>query len=107
MSWIHLIDLCRAVNHVVNTPSLRGPVNFVGPAPVTNYEFTKTLGSVLRRPTLFWVPEFILRGADVALGGLFAETALSSQRVLPKRLTESGFKFEFNDCRSALEECFK
>ncbi|MGW6898702.1 TIGR01777 family oxidoreductase [Streptomyces sp. NBC_01727] len=90
-SFIALHDHIAALRHILDTPSLSGPVNLTGPAPVTNGEVTAAMGRVLRRPTLFAVPAPALR---IALGD-FAEDVLGSQRVLPKRLLESGFSFAF------------
>ncbi|WP_328628084.1 TIGR01777 family oxidoreductase [Streptomyces sp. NBC_00353] len=90
-SFIALHDHIAALRHILDTPSLSGPVNLTGPAPVTNGEVTAAMGRVLRRPTLFAVPAPALR---IALGG-FAEDVLGSQRVLPRRLLESGFSFAF------------
>ncbi|WP_406341763.1 TIGR01777 family oxidoreductase [Streptomyces sp. NBC_01578] len=90
-SFIALHDHIAALRHILDTPSLSGPVNLTGPAPVTNGEVTAAMGRVLRRPTLFAVPAPALR---IALGD-FAENVLGSQRVLPKRLLESGFTFAF------------
>ncbi|MGW9134940.1 TIGR01777 family oxidoreductase [Streptomyces sp. NPDC055681] len=90
-SFIALHDHIAALRHILDTPSLSGPVNLTGPAPVTNGEVTAAMGRVLRRPTLFAVPAPALR---IALGD-FAEDVLGSQRVLPKRLLESGFTFAF------------
>nr|WTB30637.1 TIGR01777 family oxidoreductase [Streptomyces sp. NBC_00830] len=90
-SFIALHDHIAALRHILDTPSLSGPVNLTGPDPVTNGEVTAAMGRVLRRPTLFTVPAPALR---IALGD-FAEDVLGSQRVLPKRLLESGFSFAF------------
>lgn len=90
-SFIALHDHIAALRHILDTPSLSGPVNLTGPAPVTNGEVTAAMGRVLRRPTLFAVPAPALR---IALGD-FAEDVLGSQRVLPSRLLESGFSFAF------------
>ncbi|SCY20758.1 hypothetical protein SAMN02745898_1011227 [Streptomyces sp. 136MFCol5.1] len=90
-SFIALHDHIAALRHILDTPSLSGPVNLTGPAPVTNGEVTAAMGRVLRRPTLFTVPAPALR---LALGD-FAEDVLGSQRVLPRRLLESGFSFAF------------
>ncbi|MGY5034698.1 TIGR01777 family oxidoreductase [Streptomyces sp. 900116325] len=90
-SFIALHDHIAALRHILDTPSLSGPVNLTGPAPVTNAEVTAAMGRVLRRPTLFAVPAPALR---IALGD-FAEDVLGSQRVLPRRLLESGFSFAF------------
>jgi len=90
MSWISREDLIGAIYHVIQTPPLAGAVNVVAPAPVTNREFTKTLGRVLHRPTIAPVPAFLLR----ALFGEMAEgTVLASQRVRPTALEGSGFSF--------------
>ncbi|MET7523225.1 TIGR01777 family oxidoreductase [Streptomyces sp900116325] len=90
-SFIALHDHIAALRHILDTASLSGPVNLTGPAPVTNGEVTAAMGRVLRRPTLFAVPAPALR---IALGD-FAEDVLGSQRVLPRRLLESGFSFAF------------
>ncbi|MFF4172653.1 TIGR01777 family oxidoreductase [Streptomyces sp. NPDC001744] len=90
-SFISLHDEVAALRHVVDTPSLSGPVNLTAPEPVTNREVTAAMGRVLRRPTLLTVPAPALR---IALGD-FAQDVLGSQRVLPGRLLESGFAFAF------------
>lgn len=98
-SWIAVDDHVRVVLHVIETETLRGPVNAVSPHPVTNYEFTKTLGRVLRRPTVLPVPSFAVR---LVLGEVADELLLSSQRVLPAKLLDSGFTFGFPDLEGAL-----
>ncbi|MFD8975901.1 MULTISPECIES: TIGR01777 family oxidoreductase [Streptomyces] len=90
-SHISLHDEVAALRHLVDTPSLAGPVNLTAPEPVTNREVTAAMGRVLRRPTLCAVPAPVLR---VVLGD-FAQDVLGSQRVLPGRLLESGFDFAF------------
>ncbi|WP_326612514.1 TIGR01777 family oxidoreductase [Streptomyces scopuliridis] len=90
-SFIALHDEVAALRHLIDTESLEGPVNLTAPEPVTNREITAAMGRVLHRPTPFPVPAVALR---VALGELSAEV-LGSQRVLPKRLLESGFRFAF------------
>ncbi|MGW0122499.1 TIGR01777 family oxidoreductase [Streptomyces sp. NPDC003327] len=90
-SFISLHDEVAALRHLVDTPSVSGPVNLTAPEPVTNREVTAAMGRVLRRPTPFPVPAAVLR---VALGD-FAHDVLGSQRVLPGRLLESGFDFAF------------
>ncbi|GAB7033968.1 TIGR01777 family oxidoreductase [Streptomyces sp. NPDC021749] len=88
-SFISLHDHIAALHHLLATEELTGPVNLTAPEPVTNREVTAVMGRVLHRPTLFSVPAPVLR---VALGE-FAEDVLGSQRVVPKRLLESGFTF--------------
>ncbi|MCK8679747.1 TIGR01777 family oxidoreductase [Streptomyces lichenis] len=90
-SFIALHDEIAALRHILDTESLTGPVNLTAPEPVTNREVSAAMGRVLRRPTPFPVPAAALK---LALGD-FAEDVLGSQRVLPGRLLESGFRFAF------------
>ncbi|MEU3608113.1 TIGR01777 family oxidoreductase [Streptomyces sp. NPDC035033] len=90
-SFISLHDEVAALRHLMDTPSLSGPVNLTAPEPVTNREVTAAMGRVLRRPTPFPVPAPALR---LALGD-FAADVLGSQRVVPGRLLSSGFAFAF------------
>lgn len=99
MSWIALEDLVGAVQHVLTTGSLQGPVNAVAPNPVTNDEFTKTLGKVLSRPTIFPLPAFLVK---VAFGQMGEEALLGSQRVQPARLAASGYQFRYPELEAAL-----
>jgi NAD dependent epimerase/dehydratase family enzyme len=99
MSWIHIQDWIGAVHHILKTDLLQGPVNLVATKPVTNAEFTKTLGSVLCRPTIFPVPAF---AAKLALGQMAEEVLLASQRVEPNKLVTSGYPFQYSDLRRAL-----
>jgi uncharacterized protein (TIGR01777 family) len=99
VSWISRRDEVAAIRHLL-AADLRGPVNLVAPNPVTNKAFTKELGSVLHRPTSpIGVPGLALR---VALGE-FAGEVLTGQRLVPKALQDSGFRFAHSDLRSALE----
>jgi uncharacterized protein len=98
-SWVAIDDLISAVSHLIEHEHLSGPVNVVSPNPVTNYEFTKVLGRVLKRPTVLPVPGFAAR---IALGEMANELLLASARVEPKRLLESGFEFQYRDLESAL-----
>ena len=99
LSWIAIDDLVGAISHAILTDSLRGPVNAVAPNPVTNQEFTKTLGSVLRRPTIFPLPAFAAR---LVMGEMADELLLASARITPKRLLASGYKFQFPKLKEAL-----
>jgi hypothetical protein len=74
-------------------------VNVVAPNPVTNAEFTRTLGRVLARPSFFPVPKLAL---NLLLGELAHDTVLASQRVVPRRLLEAGFDFQHPTLESAL-----
>lgn len=88
-SFIALYDEVAALRHLLARDDLSGPFNLTAPEPVTNREVTATMGRVLHRPTVFTAPAPALR---VALGEM-AGDVLGSQRVLPTRLTESGFAF--------------
>jgi uncharacterized protein (TIGR01777 family) len=100
-SWIHIDDMVGAIQQVLGTESLSGPVNMVGPSPVRNAEFTKVLASVLARPAIFPVPGFAL---GLVFGKMAAdELFLSSQHVRPAKLEASGYGFRFPDLRVALE----
>ena len=99
MSWIAVDDAVGAILHALTTKTLRGPVNAVSPQPVTNREFTKTLGRVLGRPTVIPMPAFAAR---LAFGQMADELLLCSQRVEPARLLASDYQFRFPDLEDAL-----
>ena len=99
VSWISLEDAVAALIYAVENDALRGPVNLTAPQPVTNAELTRTLGRVLRRPTLLPLPAF---AAKLALGELAEEGLLASQRVRPTRLLEAGFEFAYPELEGAL-----
>jgi uncharacterized protein (TIGR01777 family) len=100
MSWIDLQDVIGAIQHILRSDLLHGPVNLVAPKAVTNQEFTKTLGSVLSRPAIFPVPAFAAR---LAFGEMADELLLASQRVEPTKLISSGYPFRFPTLRQSLE----
>jgi uncharacterized protein (TIGR01777 family) len=101
MSWVSLDDVVAAIGHALTEDSLSGPVNAVAPRPVTNAEYTRTLGRVLARPTVMAMPAFAAR---LAFGQMADDLLLASLRVEPKALTESGFQFRHPDLESALRE---
>jgi uncharacterized protein len=103
-SWIHIGDAVSAVMHILQEESFRGPINMTAPTPVTNAEFTKTLGSALQRPTILAVPTF---AAKLAFGEFAEEGLLASARVIPKRLGDSGFEFRYPELRPALAQLLK
>ncbi len=98
-SWITLDDVVGAIHHALLTDSLAGPVNVVSPHPVTNHEFTKTLGRVLHRPTIIPMPAFAAR---LALGEMADELLLASQRVKPTQLQASDYSFRHAELEPAL-----
>ncbi|MDA2912804.1 TIGR01777 family oxidoreductase [Acidobacteriia bacterium AH_259_A11_L15] len=99
LSWIAIDDLVGVIHHALTTDSLQGPVNTVAPQTVTNLEFTKTLGRVLGRPTLFPLPAFAARWV---FGQMADELLLASARVEPARLKASGYVFRTPDLEGAL-----
>jgi uncharacterized protein (TIGR01777 family) len=100
LSWISLDDEIGAILFALNTAALAGPVNVTSPHPVTNAEFTRTLGAVLGRPAVLAVPRI---GLATLLGGEMAdEMLLAGQRVMPKQLLALGYRFAQPDLEPAL-----
>jgi len=104
MSWIHIDDAVRALIHLLEHPGLSGPFNATSPYPCTNAGFTQTLGKVLRRPTPFPAPAWVLR---LALGEMAEELLLASTRTRPARLLASGFRFEHPELGETLRHLLK
>jgi uncharacterized protein (TIGR01777 family) len=100
MSWVDLNDAVGALQHVIKTDTLQGPVNMVAPNPVRNAEFTKTLSSVLSRPAVLPMPAF---AASLVFGQMADELLLASQRVAPTKLMASGYVFQQTELRNSLE----
>jgi uncharacterized protein (TIGR01777 family) len=98
-SWITLDDLLGAILHALTTEALAGPVNAVAPNPVSNREFAKTLGRVLRRPALLRLPAFAAR---LVLGEMADALLLASARVVPARLQATGYAFRAPTLEGAL-----
>lgn len=99
MSWIALDDVVRAIAFQVDNAELSGPVNVTAPHPVTNKEFTDTLGDVLHRPTIFPLPKSLVKLGGGEMG---KEMLLNGQRAVPTRLNESGFEFAYPKLEAAL-----
>lgn len=99
MSWVALQDVAEAIAHTLSADALEGPVNVSAPEPVINRDFARVLGRVLRRPAVLPVPALALRAV---LGEMADRALLSSARVLPVRLLESGFRFRYPDLEGAL-----
>lgn len=100
LSWVTLPDVIRVIEFALNTANLSGAVNAVSPNPVTSAEFTRSLGRAIHRPTLLRVPAVALR---LAFGEMAEATILGSERVMPARLEEVGFQFEFPDLAAGLQ----
>ena len=100
MSWVSIDDHISVIEYVIENENIRGAVNSVSPNPITNEEFTKTMGEVLYRPTFIPVPEFVV---SMALGEMGDALLLASTKVLPKRLLDAGFVFKYPELKPALE----
>ena len=103
MSWIHIEDMLQGIAHLIANESCEGVYNFTAPNPVTNEEFSRQLASSLSRPCLFKVPEFVLR----MMMGEMADLIIYGQRVVPKRLQESGYKFIYPEISQAFNSLRK
>jgi uncharacterized protein (TIGR01777 family) len=99
VSWISSADAAAAIQHIMVSEGLAGPVNLVTPAPVPNAELSRALGRVLHRPALLRVPAAALR---LVLGAAADELLLASQRVRPSKLLASGFVFRDPELEPAL-----
>jgi len=99
MSWVAVDDVLGAILMALHDASLSGPVNITAPRPLTNREFTATLARVLRRPAVLAAPRVVV---ERGLGEMGQDLLLTSQRVLPARLTAAGFTWLFPDLEGAL-----
>ncbi|KGR74926.1 TIGR01777 family oxidoreductase [Ureibacillus sinduriensis] len=103
VSWVHIVDVVRAISFALHQTRIIGPVNVTSPAPLTMEEFGKTISLVMNRPHWMPVPSFIMR---LALGQK-SKLVLEGQKVLPKVLLDEGFQFEFPKLDSALSDLYK
>ncbi|VTT97067.1 nucleoside-diphosphate sugar epimerase : Nucleoside-diphosphate sugar epimerase OS=Cystobacter violaceus Cb vi76 GN=Q664_13690 PE=4 SV=1: Polyketide_cyc: Epimerase: DUF1731 [Gemmataceae bacterium] len=97
--WITIGDLVGALHHCLMNETVSGPVNGCAPNPVTNREFTKALGAVLRRPAVLRLPRVALR---LMFGGIADDALLASMRTLPEKLLDTGFAFDHSELPRAL-----
>lgn len=100
MSWIHLSDMLRAIDYLLEQDDIEGPVNMTAPGPVSNQAFSRTLASVLGRPHLFKVPAFVLQ----AMLGEMSSMLLEGQAVVPDKIRQHGFEFHYPTVREALAD---
>ncbi|SDX43736.1 TIGR01777 family oxidoreductase [Marinobacter mobilis] len=103
MPWVHRNDVANALLWMAETEQAAGAYNVVSPAPVTNSEFTRTLGLVLSRPAILPAPALALK---VALGEM-SRLLLTGQKAYPERLLDSEFQFEFTDLEPALRSAVR
>jgi uncharacterized protein (TIGR01777 family) len=102
-SWVTLDDVVNAFVYAVDNPAVTGPFNVAAPNPVTNAQFTKSLGSVLHRPTFLPAPKFALK---TFAGEMADEMLLASQRVDSSKLSDAGFEFSDTELDPALKKIF-
>lgn len=100
MSWIHLEDLCGMILYMIEQPDLEGPFNGTAPTPVTNREFTKSLAKVLHRPAVLPMPAMVVK---LLFGQMGEELLLAGHQVIPKRMLETDFTFQYPSLNKALE----
>jgi uncharacterized protein (TIGR01777 family) len=100
MSWIHIDDMVAIILTAIYQPLLAGPINATAPMPVSNQEFSETLSAVLHRPCIFRVPTAILR----LMMGESADLLLFGQNVIPKKLLDNHFKFQYPSLQVALKQ---
>jgi uncharacterized protein (TIGR01777 family) len=103
LSWIHRDDWVSMVRWALTAPAVSGPLNVTAPNPVTNAEFSRTIGRVLRRPSILPVPAIALR---VAVGEMAGEL-VTGQRVLPEKARAGGFVFEYPELEGALRRIYR
>jgi hypothetical protein len=101
ISWVAIDDVVAAIKLALKDESIRGPLNIVSPNPVRNEQFTKALGEVLSRPTVMAMPAFAAR---LAFGEMADEMLLVSQRVVPKKLRDMGFTFQYPNLEPTLRD---
>jgi uncharacterized protein (TIGR01777 family) len=101
--WIHFEDYIAALHFLIENPKAAGAYNLSAPNPVTNREFARTLGKVMRRPVLLPIPRFAL---EIALGEV-STIVMVGQRMIPKKLEDQGFKFKFPQFEPAARDLLK
>ncbi len=101
LSWIHIADEAAAIRCLIEHNDLAGPFNLTAPNPLTAKDFFHMLGTVLQRPSWFPTPGIVLK---FIFGEMAQEVLLAGQRVLPKRLMDSGFRFAYPDALTALQD---
>jgi uncharacterized protein len=98
-SWIHIKDLAEAFAFLLKHPEISGPVNVCSPNPVRNKDLAKALGKALHKPSFMPAPGFMIK----LVLGEFGSVILEGQKVIPKKLLENGFVFQYADIHKALQ----
>jgi len=99
MSWIHLDDLVGIILYCITHDKISGALNGTSPNPVTNQEFTKTLGKILKRPTIVPMPNVIIK---LLMGQMGEELLLSGKKILPINIAAAGYDFQYPQLEQAL-----
>lgn len=100
MSWIHMDDVIKSIEYLMNHPDLNGPFNLTSPQPVTNKLFTKELAKSLKRPSILIFPNFIVK---IIFGEMGECLLLKGQKVIPERLINAGYSFKYPKLKDALK----
>lgn len=103
-SWVALDEIPAIIDFIIKNELILGPVNVTAPNPVTNAEFTKVFGRVIKRPVIFPVPAF---GARLLFGEMADSLLLNGSRVVPKKLLDAGYKFKYDQLETALKASLK
>jgi uncharacterized protein (TIGR01777 family) len=98
-SWVYIKDLAEAFAFLLKHPEISGPVNVCSPNPVRNKDLAKALGKALQKPSFMPAPGFMIK----LVLGEFGSVILEGQRVIPKKLLENGFVFQYADINKALQ----
>lgn len=99
LSWIYIDDVIGIINHIINNQNISGAINLTSPNASTNEIFSKTLAEILDRPCVFNMPSFV---AKIIFGQMADELLLNGQKVIPKKILESGYKFKIVDLNEAI-----
>ena len=100
MPWIHMDDIIGIIRYAIDHVDIKGAINGTAPSPLTNKMFSKTLGSVLKRPAFFTMPAFVVK---LLFGQMGEELLLSGKRVVPEKITKAGYDFKYKVLESALK----
>jgi uncharacterized protein (TIGR01777 family) len=103
MPWVHVEDMVEIIIYAMQN-DITGPINCTAPKPVTSREFAKTLGKVLKRPAIVPMPAAIVK---LLFGQMGDELMIQGQSVIPQKLQQQGFRFNYSDLHSALEQILK
>ena len=104
LSWIHMTDVCRAIDWLVEHSSLQGCFNLTAPQPVTNHQFARQLAETLQRPCWFTTPQWLI---NLLFGEMGNRLLAHGQHVVPYRLMQSNFKFDYTTIDLALMDLLK